>query len=194
LRGETPEVKSEVVRLSKKYGVMTPYTSYLVVEDEVQNQGRVRRDRWGRPMPNPAGGPSAPSAPGSGGFRRFAEDRKEAAADAAKSLRASGGRGVASSKALKKMKEGKLDDLEEMDGDAGVRKVMRTVGDKTFYKQGEAWIDSSFDAAKQKVVEIVAFSDRYMDLLTKHKGIGQWLALGEQITVVIDGTAYKIAP
>ena len=33
LKGENSELKDEVVRLGKEYGVMTPYTAYLVVED-----------------------------------------------------------------------------------------------------------------------------------------------------------------
>src|SRR5205823_6278358 len=32
LHGETAEVKDEVVRLSKQYGIITPYTSFLVEE------------------------------------------------------------------------------------------------------------------------------------------------------------------
>jgi len=34
LRGESAELKDEVIRLSKEYGIMTPYTSYLVLEDD----------------------------------------------------------------------------------------------------------------------------------------------------------------
>jgi Ca-activated chloride channel family protein len=34
LRGESSELKDEVVRLSREYGIMTPYTSYLVLEDD----------------------------------------------------------------------------------------------------------------------------------------------------------------
>ncbi len=33
LHGETPELKDAVVALGKKFGIVTPYTSYLVVED-----------------------------------------------------------------------------------------------------------------------------------------------------------------
>ncbi len=50
-RGETPEVKSEIVRLSKQYGIMTPYTSWLVIEDG-------RRDRVGGPIPPPMSMPA----------------------------------------------------------------------------------------------------------------------------------------
>jgi Ca-activated chloride channel family protein len=34
LRGESAELKDEVIRLSREYGIMTPYTSYLVLENE----------------------------------------------------------------------------------------------------------------------------------------------------------------
>jgi Ca-activated chloride channel family protein len=34
LRGENAELKDEVIRLSREYGIMTPYTSYLVLEDD----------------------------------------------------------------------------------------------------------------------------------------------------------------
>lgn len=34
LRGENAELKDEVVRLSREHGIMTPYTSFLVLEDD----------------------------------------------------------------------------------------------------------------------------------------------------------------
>ena len=34
LRGEKKELKEEVARLARKYGIVTPYTSYLIIEDE----------------------------------------------------------------------------------------------------------------------------------------------------------------
>jgi hypothetical protein len=47
LTGENEEVKKEVVRLGKKYGIVTPYTSYLVVEDAVASSRRVNRPTRG---------------------------------------------------------------------------------------------------------------------------------------------------
>ena len=40
LRGETAEVRDEVVRLAKRYGILTPYTSYLVLESEEATRAR----------------------------------------------------------------------------------------------------------------------------------------------------------
>jgi Ca-activated chloride channel family protein len=73
--GESAELRAEIVRLSKLHGIMTPYTSWLVVEDErqlVAGRGPMpvttviredfdrRRGQWEK---SGAAGP-APSAPG----------------------------------------------------------------------------------------------------------------------------------
>ena len=34
LRGETTELRDETTELARKYGIVTPYTAYLIVEDE----------------------------------------------------------------------------------------------------------------------------------------------------------------
>jgi len=38
LRGENSELRDEVVELARKYGIVTPYTAYLIVEDEDRRQ------------------------------------------------------------------------------------------------------------------------------------------------------------
>jgi Ca-activated chloride channel family protein len=59
--GEKPELKNEVIALAKKYGITTPYTSWLIVPDGptpvVTNSTKKK--------PNPAGGRGAG---GAGGF------------------------------------------------------------------------------------------------------------------------------
>lgn len=50
LNGEQKELKDEVVRLGTKYGIVTPYTSFLVVEDTPTAGPRPT------PMPRPGGG------------------------------------------------------------------------------------------------------------------------------------------
>ena len=58
LRGERPELRDEVITLGKKFGIVTPYTSYLVVEDEPLVANRpppppVMRPWDGQPPPRP---------------------------------------------------------------------------------------------------------------------------------------------
>ncbi len=49
LGGERRELVNEVIRLSKRYGIVTPYTSYLVTEDNRNNM--VAREQQPRPRP-----------------------------------------------------------------------------------------------------------------------------------------------
>jgi uncharacterized protein YegL len=54
LHGESRELREEVVALAKKHGIVTPYTSYLVVEDVVASTGAGLRPGTGGaepPMP-----------------------------------------------------------------------------------------------------------------------------------------------
>lgn len=71
LRGENAELKDEVIRLSKEYGIMTPYTSYLVLEDD-----KAYRER-GIPRETEAQPPAAPQ-PSSRVFARSAVGGKAA--------------------------------------------------------------------------------------------------------------------
>ena len=60
LHGENKELKDEVVRLSLAYGIETPYTSYLVLENDKQYaQYGIKRDEAvlrGKFMPGPSAG------------------------------------------------------------------------------------------------------------------------------------------
>lgn len=60
LRGESAEVKDEVVRLAKRFGIVTPYTSYLILED---SQRVAQHEGWGGPARRTADLPGDPFAP-----------------------------------------------------------------------------------------------------------------------------------
>src|SRR5439155_19416907 len=66
--GEKKELVDEVVSLAKRYGITTPYTSYLVVPDQPIP---LARQPVGGAMPNVSFAPAAPAAlggPGGGAF------------------------------------------------------------------------------------------------------------------------------
>ncbi|MBI5513125.1 MAG: VWA domain-containing protein [Deltaproteobacteria bacterium] len=98
LRGENPELRDAVVQLARRFGIVTPYTSYLVTEtpvpsravDDLMNRAqptlavpagaaldptltvRGGADRDRRPAPDAAARPSrAPSAGSTADFRAF---------------------------------------------------------------------------------------------------------------------------
>src|SRR6185503_13123517 len=63
LHGETQELKDDVIRLSKEYGIQTPYTSQLILEDGMQ-VGQFRGAPTGRPRGDVAsGGGTTANAP-----------------------------------------------------------------------------------------------------------------------------------
>jgi Ca-activated chloride channel family protein len=91
LRGEDKELKDEVLRLSKEFGIMTPYTSYLILEkdDDYRAHGITRSNvaKDGPPSATPtgrlgAGGPArVPAAGGKPAEAPAIEGEWAAAAD-----------------------------------------------------------------------------------------------------------------
>lgn len=97
VNGEQKELVEEVTALAKKYGIATPYTSYLVVPDAVMPVAQGNPKQWkaeGGGFGIPPGGPGAfappglagPGGGGGGGFppmkvdvyaKRLAEEKKD---------------------------------------------------------------------------------------------------------------------
>lgn len=178
--GENSELKSEVVSLSKQYGIITPYTSFLALEPQYQasadekKEGRAPR----RDMPMPASAPAAAN---------------QAAMDAT-----SGQGAVQFSKTLGRMKQqASISDLEESQavGSAeGAASALKTVANKTFtLSRDGVWIDTQYDAAQHgKPKQITFGTDAYFDLLAQKPELIPYFSLGEKVLVVLDGLAYEV--
>ncbi len=68
LHGENKELTDEIVKLSVRYGIITPYTSYLVTEADIlsaQKQSQVANDQYNQAVQAPA-----PAASGAGAVDR----------------------------------------------------------------------------------------------------------------------------
>jgi len=116
LHGESAEVRKEVIYLAKKFGILTPYTSYLVVEDERRRVARRGGD-WDRPMPPGEDSDSgvhkripAPDSAAEGMARKMDKMEKEINTlgkliEEAKKPEASGRGAVTRSQAAKKLKD-----------------------------------------------------------------------------------------
>lgn len=174
--GEKSELKEEVISLSKQYGIITPYTSFLALEPE---QRAAFEDGRRRDIPLPASAPAMAN--------RQAMD-------------ATSGQGsVQMSKSLGKMKEqaslSELDDAQSVGGAAG-QPLIKTVGTKTFtLNKDGAWTDTAYDEKKHGKPQQVTFgTDAYFDLLARKPELVPFFSLGEQVLVVLEGVAYKVAP
>ena len=173
LNGEDKELVDEVISLSKKYGVMTPYTSFLVTEDEKMASSRPetspRKDaqptlRLSSTSDEAAGAGAAPAAP--------MEMRSQVGEDA-----------VSASKKIKSMKEEERVVITLVDR-------IKHVGSKTFYFKEEFWVDGDYKD-EDEVVEIKYASEQYFELMRKEPELGKYLSLGEKVVVCYQNKCYK---
>ncbi|MBI4580221.1 MAG: hypothetical protein HY718_10995 [Planctomycetes bacterium] len=76
---------------------------------------------------------------------------------------------------------------------------VRFVGSKTFYRDGDRWVDSLYDervakaagSSKPETVKVRLFGDEYYDLLGRHSEAGRYLALGTRVVVMLGDKAYE---
>jgi Ca-activated chloride channel family protein len=173
LQGEDPELVQSIVSLSTRYGIITPYTSFLIEEDDILNQ-------IGQPA---------------------AEEPMEAAIEAlAAPTNVSGATAVDRAATESELMTADTQLVEatrvvtEVLTENGVisQPVVQTVGGKTFFWRNNQWVDSTFNADGATPQVIPFASDAYFELLGARPELGQFLALGEQMILVVDGQAYQV--
>jgi len=172
--GEQKELRDEIVDLGTRYGIVTPYTSYLALEE-----GQVsRRDMDQAPRP----------VSRLGGFRKMSE-ANAAPASTPMPQAVTGIDAIQQSKKARAQQERLvLKDDEDTRTDA----VKRVEG-KTFYLVEGVWTDSEFKAESRLPETVLVFgSDEYFELLKKNPKLGSYFSLGEKVIVVLDGRVYKV--
>jgi len=174
LHGESRELVDEIVDLSVRYGIITPYTSFLVdeTEDVLSEEGRDRvaeqkYQAMATATPAPAYGAGA-------------VDKSEAESG----LR--GAQAVPMAPAAIPLGEGRGG------REVPVREVVKYVGDKTFVLQDDVWMDTAYDVDKMTTTRISFGSDNYFELLAARPEWGKYFALGTHVIVVLEGTAYEV--
>lgn len=167
--GETKETRDEVVDLGTRYGLVTPYTSYLATDGSMAN---VQRD-----------------APTADGLITMGK---------AKAAEKSGAGAVRLSTQQNSMQINSrvvaTDDKDESE-QIVLRNTAQNqfVANKNFTNQSNVWVDSDYQAdARLPEVTIKFASDEYFRLIATERGIAQYLALGEQVVLVWRGRVYRV--
>lgn len=197
-RPADPEVVSSIVRLAKKHGIVTPYTSFLVTEEgtdlrRAENEGRRRFDALSANAARSgfSGGAGA-AAEAQGDSMTF---REMSAPSSVAAVRGAKGSVFAAAPAMMLDKlEKKARDENKDKGFASV--ATRTIGGKTFYDRGGTWVDAdaeSPEAASLRPVAVAARSARYFELLSNDPGLARYFALGSEVTVLHRGVVYKVS-
>ncbi|TNE49272.1 MAG: VWA domain-containing protein [Deltaproteobacteria bacterium] len=195
LRGANAELRNEVIRLAKKFGIVTPYTSYLVLERRdhwrynnntrgplVQGQTRRRR-RWrGTPRPGVKldrfsthghGGGGAPSTATPAPAAPPSDD--DAVANQQAFGSSSGKKAVEVSRKLAKAKRRKVVSA------GGTRRYIQ--GRLFLWKRGQ-WVDQSYRSS-MKTLKVKYLGRLYFRILKLRPDLRRIFALGQSVTVVV---------
>jgi len=156
LHGEGQEMIEEIVDLSVRYGIMTPYTSFLVEEEQdiftPEGREEAAQEMWMQATAVPA--------PASGaGAVEDAENREA---------------------------------LRSTDKAADSSEQVKYAGDKVFVLRDGIWTDTTYDSS-MATVKVGFGSEDYFALIAAHPESGQYFSVGQELIVVLDGTAYQVS-
>jgi Ca-activated chloride channel family protein len=202
LRGESKELRDEVVDLARRYAIVTPYTSYLIVEDEARRgvpvasqtfqfleRDKALRSRLTSDFDNLAKTKDGYAGALSARSNSYLKNAEQLAAPQEAAKRESKG-AVAATAAPTGGKAGfdtmvkQLDDAEQQ---------TRWVNGKAFAQNGSNWTDTSVQAQSNAKRNRVQFASKeYFDLLTSKPESAQWLALGKNVQFTIGTELYEV--
>lgn len=181
LHGEERELVEEVTRLARRHGIVTPYTSYLIVEDEKARRGRNELAEGDMTV---GGLPAMPSLE-RGHREEFAAMKDK-----------SGAGSVRTSVELQRLNQASTVVAARPPAGASgaVAGGVRTVHGVAFYLNNGTWIDGRIQAQGRLPVTRVAFaSAEYFSLLREHPELAPALALGRSVRLVCDGRIVEVA-
>lgn len=202
LRGESAELVEETTRLARQYGIVTPYTAYLILEDErkrnvpvalrnmrelesdatVRGQVKFRMDSLDREakMESDRSGSSATANAKSLGGLKDQRSAKPAPAAVQQELAKAG-------------QTRQSTDGYRLDQTRSYATQTRNLNGRAFYQNGPVWTDSTAQSrANLKQVNIAFNSDAYFALLKEHPAASQWMSLGNNLDLVLGDTIYQI--
>ena len=172
LHGERSEWVETIVNLSIRYGIITPYTSFLIDEDDIFSQ--TGRDNIVEETEAEIAAESAAPAYGAEAVDKAAEEGEMREADAPAA--------IPTMVAI----------APDGSGSVQVAQVMKYVGSKTFVLRDGVWMDTAFDSSAMDPLKVGFLSDDYFELVTAVPLLGDYFALGQRVLVVYEGTAYEV--
>jgi hypothetical protein len=170
--GETRELRDELIELGTRYGIVTPYTSYLATDGTYQAFSADSVSGRRMPMPKDAAAPLLRAQSGMGAVQQSVQQN---------SMQSN--MSVAASKKEAAEKQVLVQNSV----------TSQFVGNKNFQNQGNVWVDVDFAESRKLPETVVKFgSDEYYELVKRETGLAQYLALGQQVVVVWNNRVYRV--
>ncbi len=159
--GQNEEIKQQIEDLCMDYGIMSPFTSYLVREEDIPVALDMHR------------------APSSLPLRSSGRSRGKKSAAAYQHIASGAGAvGIEAVTMSEKLNEMKRSERVEAEPRAGVR----VIDGCTFYLRDGEWVDSRYK--DQPVIEIRHGSPAYVRLLLGYPQLGPFMTLGDKVLVL----------
>lgn len=201
LKGHNQELVNELIQLSIRHGIITPYTSFLAEEGVSLAASRPNAERGAGLLRRELSAVDGKAATEQRAFK----GRLQAAETAPLALPGAGGgyAGGPADKAkdaalAKKLNEAKGQRVvtQNAAGDAEVLDSVRNLGQKTFFYKEKRWQDSTVTAEQVKNAKhVTQFSREYFDLAASHGGtLAKYLAFEEPVLVNLGTITYQIDP
>jgi len=172
--GEQKELTDEIVDLGTRYGIVTPYTSYLALEGDRVSQNYV----GGGVQPVTRRGMGNLNAPKSAPVPAGAMQESVV---------------VTGEDAVRLSKDTREQQSQLILKEQALNVPVRHVTGKTFYLREGVWTDSEFKADSHLPETVLVFGgDEYFALLKQNAKLGPYFSLGQRVVVVLDGRVYRV--
>ena len=203
LHGQSKELVDELVAISMKYGILTPYTSFLADENQslhARADNAVRAKKALRQLDMVTGA--------DGVNQRGAKQElklAERAAGPASAAEALGEYSVPSPGKPQSLGRAMGSGMGGMMGGGGygggmaraeatkIVQNVRQIGSKTFYRKADRWVDSAVKPEDEtNALVIRLFSDEFFTLARNQKAeMNRYLTFDEPVTMELDGKVYR---
>ena len=204
LHGEDKELVSEVVRLAKEYGIITPYTSYLIMEEEEINRTRPPVMRPGQTPPLPE-----PRQPIIFDTEEIKAEQHKIVQEDYDAMNAKSGRSsvrsskeiqslnYATNKAHSKAGQSRMYSYQSKNNTELKQEQLYTniQGRAVYQTAANNWIDTAVakNAGKTKEQKRIQFASKeYFDLLNNEPDTASFLALSNNVTFFYKNVVYEI--
>ena len=207
LHGESAELKDEATRLARQWGIVTPYTAYLIMEDEqkrnvplsMQSMRQMNDDASARGMASVyyksfdaeaksdqlRSGPQAVANAGRVSALKSGENEQQAQQTSGLSIN-----GIAAAPSVGS--QGNQPTFGYRAASNYAQQV-KLVNGRSFYQNGNVWLDGTLQSNQNLQKRQIKFnSDEYFALLREHSDAAAWFALGSEVDVVIGDTLYSV--
>ncbi|MBF0544109.1 MAG: VWA domain-containing protein [Candidatus Riflebacteria bacterium] len=190
--GSNDELKNELISLAKRYGILTPYTSFLVLEDKTQNGPDLRRVM----VPNEPSGRFYSEEKAKFDMGRFQTNGEGAdAVDASREMSAMKSAAAPSqvTDSLSSGFSGRIRNSPSKSTSNSIQKpVSKEIDDKTFFLIEGKWIDSVVKDQTPKL-KIKVYSDEYFEFLKKNPLASKFVSIGDNLILMINGEVIEIS-